>query len=78
MIGFNHRAIVDAREIRGITQSELAKRMDTHRQVVNAIETGANTPNVRTLVRIFNALDVSDARPFFPYRNEILFRRFDL
>jgi len=78
MIEFNPFAIIDARQNLGLSQTDLAERMHTHRQVVNAIETGANIPNVRTLVRIFNALEVDDPRPFFPYRNSILFRKFDL
>lgn len=76
MIDFNCKAIADTRERRGLTQTDLAERMNTHRQVVNAIETGANIPNVRTLLRIFNALDVADTRPFFPYRDPIIFRKF--
>ena len=51
--------IREARKKRGITQAELALRIDTHRNTVINFETGRRDPRVKDLKKIAKALNVS-------------------
>ncbi len=47
--------IVDARKRAGITQTELASRMETHQSVVARWETGKTQPSLETVMRAVEA-----------------------
>ncbi len=49
------RALIEARARAGLTQAELAERMDTTQSVVARIESGRANPSTRTLERVANA-----------------------
>ena len=48
-----------AREARGLTQPELAKRLETHQGTVSAWELGKNQISIITLVQLANVLGVT-------------------
>ncbi len=50
--------ILRAREARGVSRSELARRMETSRVQVWRVEQGRLDPSVDTIHRIADALDV--------------------
>lgn len=52
------KMIIDARILRGITQTELAKRLNTKPPAVSRLESGNYLPSLRYLQRITNALDM--------------------
>ena len=49
------RALIEARSRAGLTQSELAERMDTTQSVVARLESGRVLPSTRTLEKIARA-----------------------
>jgi ribosome-binding protein aMBF1 (putative translation factor) len=49
------RAIIQARITSGLTQEELAKRMDTTQSVIARLESGKALPSTRTLLRVAKA-----------------------
>ena len=49
------RALIEARTRAGLTQSELAERMETTQSVVARLESGRVLPSTRTLERIARA-----------------------
>jgi transcriptional regulator with XRE-family HTH domain len=51
------RTIVVLRERRGLSQSELARRSEVDRAVLNGIEQGRRSPTVPALVKIARGLD---------------------
>lgn len=53
------RRIKQARENAGLTQTELAARLDCTPQHISAIERGAKTPRLDTFVALANILQVS-------------------
>ena len=54
------RRIQEVRKSRGITQSELAQRVDLSTKYISNIECGFKTPTLETFIAIANALQ-SDA-----------------
>lgn len=46
------RAVISARALAGLTQEQLAQRMDTTKSVIARLETGRNRPSTRTLERL--------------------------
>lgn len=48
-----------ARELSGKTQKELAEETYCHKRTVENMELGKNIPNIDTLSRVCEALDVS-------------------
>ena len=50
------RAIIEARIKRGLTQSELAKRLNTKQSVISRVETAQTTPSLSFLKRLADAL----------------------
>ncbi len=53
------RAVVERRKELGITQEELAKRMETSQAQVWRIESGSINPTSKTLSKLAKALDIS-------------------
>ncbi len=51
--------IREARLKRGVTQTELSKRTDIHRNTIINFETGRRDPRVKDLRKIAKALNVS-------------------
>ena len=51
--------IRQAREAAGITQAELARRLDSHQPAIARLEAGEASINMRTLERIAEALDMT-------------------
>jgi ribosome-binding protein aMBF1 (putative translation factor) len=51
------RQVREAREARGLTQAELAARMDTTQSVIARLEAGGAEPRFNTLERVARALD---------------------
>ena len=49
------REMIEARARAGLTQDELASRMDTSRTVIARLESGRSLPSTRTLKRIADA-----------------------
>ena len=49
------RAVIKARIAKGLTQSELAARMDTSQSCVARIENGRQLPTMKTLLRVAEA-----------------------
>lgn len=56
--------IADLRERQGMLQSELSEATGISRQTISNIERGATKPNASSLVRILEALGVSDTPEF--------------
>lgn len=53
---YSGQILLDARKESGITQAELAKRINATRSYISRMENGAITPSVGTFYRIMNAL----------------------
>lgn len=53
------RAMIQARAKAGLTQEELARRMDTSQSVIARLETGRSKPSARTLERFAKATGTS-------------------
>ena len=51
------RAVIDARASAGLTQEQLARRMDTTQSVIARLESGRTRPSTRTLERLAAATD---------------------
>jgi ribosome-binding protein aMBF1 (putative translation factor) len=49
------RALIDARAQAGLTQEELARRVDTTQSVIARLESGRTRPSTRTLERLATA-----------------------
>ena len=49
------RAVIDARVTAGLTQEQLAKRMDTTQSVIARLESGRTRPSTQTLERLASA-----------------------
>ena len=49
------RAVIDARVTAGLTQEQLAKRMDTTQSVIARLEGGRTRPSTQTLERLATA-----------------------
>src|ERR1700704_7049452 len=49
------RAVIDARAAAGLTQEQLAKRMDTTQSVIARLESGRTRPSTQTLERLASA-----------------------
>ena len=49
------RAVIDARVTAGLTQEQLAKRMDTTQSVIARLESGRTRPSTQTLERLATA-----------------------
>lgn len=47
-----------ARKEKGLTQEELAERLDIHETTLSRIETGVSNPSVQTLNKIAKALKI--------------------
>jgi ribosome-binding protein aMBF1 (putative translation factor) len=46
------RAVIDARATAGLTQEQLARRMDTTQSVIARLESGRSRPSTQTLERL--------------------------
>jgi ribosome-binding protein aMBF1 (putative translation factor) len=61
------RAVIKARAIAGLTQEQLAQRMETMQSVIARLESGRARPSTQTLDRLANAtgtrLKISFERP---------------
>lgn len=53
------RSIIEARVKRGITQKELARRLNTKQSVISRFETVQTTPSLSFLKKLTEALDIS-------------------
>lgn len=62
------RAMIEARSKAGLTQEELAKRMDTSQSAIARLETGRSLPSARTLERFAKATGTSLRISFEPAR----------
>ena len=51
------RAIIQARQMSGLTQKELAQRMGTTQSVIARLESGHHLPSSQTLQRVAQATD---------------------
>lgn len=51
--------IVELRKEKGISQLELANRLDTHNNQIRRIEVGEGNPTINTLLDIAKELEVS-------------------
>ena len=49
------RAVIDARLTAGLTQEQLAQRMDTTQSVIARLESGRTRPSTQTLERLADA-----------------------
>ena len=49
------RAVIDARVTAGLTQEQLAQRMDTTQSVIARLESGRTRPSTQTLERLADA-----------------------
>ena len=49
------RAVIDARVTAGLTQEQLARRMDTSQSVIARLEGGRSRPSTHTLERLATA-----------------------
>src|SRR5580658_8761189 len=49
------RAVIDARVTAGLTQEQLAQRMDTTQSVIARLESGRTRPSTQTLERLASA-----------------------
>lgn len=56
--------ITEFRKERGLTQAQLAERVDVATETISRLERGSSIPSVKTLCAISSALDV-DLRDFF-------------
>jgi len=54
------RALIEARSKAGLTQTQVAERMGTTQSVVARIESGANLPSMKSVIRYASAIN---ARP---------------
>jgi transcriptional regulator with XRE-family HTH domain len=50
------QAMIDARNRAGLTQTEVAKRINTSQSVVARLESGSSMPSTRTLQRFAKAI----------------------
>lgn len=53
------KALIEARKIRGLTQRQLAEKVGIKQPQLARIESGKQSPTIRTLVGICEALDYS-------------------
>ncbi len=64
------REMIEARARAGLTQDELASRMDTSRTVIARLESGRSLPSTRTLKRFAAATGSRLAISFVPVKEE--------
>lgn len=60
------QAMLDARMKKGITQKEIAKRMNTKQSVISRLETGNANPSVAFLKKLAAALNTTLEINFIP------------
>ena len=53
------KSIIEARIKRGLTQKELARRLNTKQSVISRVETAKTTPSLSFLKRLAEVLDTS-------------------
>lgn len=53
------QAIIEARINKGLTQNDLAKRLDTRQSVISRIENAKTTPSLSFLKKLASALDTT-------------------
>lgn len=53
------QAMIDARKLKGITQTELSKRTGIAQGDISKLENGNGNPSIKTLQRLANAMDMS-------------------
>lgn len=53
------RSIIEARVKRGLTQKDLAKRLNTKQSVISRFETVKTTPSLSFLKKLTGVLDIS-------------------
>lgn len=53
------RAVIEARVNKGLTQTELAKKLNTTQSVVSRVESAKTVPTLSFLKRLADALNVS-------------------
>jgi ribosome-binding protein aMBF1 (putative translation factor) len=61
------RALIQARQMRGLTQAELAERMHTTQAMVARWESGKHLPSCQTLQRLALATDTDLRITFVPH-----------
>lgn len=61
-------AMIEARTMAGLTQEELARRMETSQSAIARLETGRSKPSARTLERFAKATGTSLKITFEPIR----------
>ena len=54
-----HENLIQTRKLRGMTQEELAERLDISRQAISKWENGESVPDTDKLIRLGEVLDVS-------------------
>lgn len=64
------REMIEARTRAGLTQDELANRMETSRTVIARLESGRVLPSTRTLKRFADATGSSLAISFVPVKKK--------
>jgi ribosome-binding protein aMBF1 (putative translation factor) len=62
------RALIEARVTAGLTQEQLAQRMDTTQSVIARLESGRTRPSTQTLTRIADATGTRLRISFEPAR----------
>lgn len=60
------RAVIDARVTAGLTQEQLARRMDTTQSVIARLESGRTRPSTQTLERLATATGTRPRISFEP------------
>lgn len=53
------RKIANGRNLKGLTQEELAEKINSNAGYISNIETGKKKPSLRMLINIVNVLDIS-------------------
>lgn len=60
--------IRNLRQDKGMSQGELAIRIESHRSVISAIEKGESNPCINTIRVIAKVLEVDDANKLIPLK----------
>jgi transcriptional regulator with XRE-family HTH domain len=61
--------VAERRRNAGLTQEQLAERLDVSIKYLQRLEAGDENLTIRSLVRISNVLDVAPSQLFTPLRN---------
>jgi transcriptional regulator with XRE-family HTH domain len=62
------QTLIDARKEKGLSQTELARLTNLKQPAIARIESGANSPQLNTIIKIANALEIKiDLKPMSYY-----------